>query len=59
MIVGFLAQGMESFDAATLGVYVHGLAGEFAKMEVGEVSMVAGDVLESLPAALKKISDRR
>ncbi len=57
LIAGFLAQGMEPFDAATLGVYAHGLAGEVAKRRVGEVSMVAGDVLESLPAALKKISD--
>jgi NAD(P)H-hydrate epimerase len=57
LIVGFLAQGMDPFDAATLGVYVHGVAGEFAKMAVGEVSMVAGDVLKSVPAALKEISD--
>ncbi|MFP6569567.1 MAG: NAD(P)H-hydrate dehydratase [Dehalococcoidia bacterium] len=57
LIVGFLAQGMNPFDAATLGVYVHGVAGEFAKTAVGEVSMVAGDVLKSVPAALKEISD--
>lgn len=57
LIVGFLAQGMEPFDAAALGVYAHGLAGEIAKRGVGEVSMVAGDVLESIPAALKKLSN--
>jgi NAD(P)H-hydrate epimerase len=48
---------MEPFDAAALGVYAHGLAGEIAKRAVGEVSMVAGDVLESLPAALKQLSN--
>ncbi|MFP6594649.1 MAG: NAD(P)H-hydrate dehydratase, partial [Dehalococcoidia bacterium] len=57
LIAGFLAQGMEPFDAAALGVYAHGLAGEIAKRAVGEVSMVAGDVLESLPAALKQLSN--
>ncbi len=57
LIAGFLAQGMEPFDAAALGVYAHGLAGEIAKRAVGEVSMVASDVLESVPAALKQLSN--
>ena len=57
LIAGFLAQGMEPFDAASLGVYVHGQAGEFARCNVGEVAMVAGDVLDSLPQALKQLAN--
>ncbi|HJM53012.1 MAG TPA: NAD(P)H-hydrate dehydratase [Dehalococcoidia bacterium] len=57
LIVGFLAQNMDPFDAAALGVYVHGLAGEIAKRSIGEVALVAGDVLESLPAALNQLSN--
>ena len=57
LIAGFLAQGMEPFDAACLGVFVHGLAGNIARRATGEVAMVAGDVLESLPTALKQLAN--
>ncbi|MCH7593950.1 MAG: NAD(P)H-hydrate dehydratase [Chloroflexi bacterium] len=57
LIVGFLAQHMDPFEAASLGVYAHGLAGDIARNANGEAAMVAGDVLNSLPAALKRLSD--
>ncbi|MDP6822579.1 MAG: NAD(P)H-hydrate dehydratase [Dehalococcoidia bacterium] len=57
LITGFLAQGMDPFDAASLGVYVHGLAGNIARRAVGEVALLAGDVLESLPPALKQLAN--
>ncbi|MCH8235699.1 MAG: NAD(P)H-hydrate dehydratase [Chloroflexi bacterium] len=57
MIVGFLAQRIDPFEAAALGVYAHGLAGDIARRSTGEVAMVAGDVLDSLPAALRQLSD--
>ncbi len=56
MIVGFLAQRMDPFEAASLGVYAHGLAGDIARRSTGEAAMVAGDVLNSLPAALRQLS---
>ena len=42
------------FDAACLGVYVHGLAGDLAARELGEVSLVAWDLIDYLPPAMKR-----
>jgi len=52
VIAGFLAQGLTAFDAAKSAVYVHGLAGDLAAREKGEVSLIAGDILEKLPEAI-------
>ena len=57
LITGLLAQDMDPFEAANLGVYVHGLAGDIARQTTGEVAMVAGDVLEALPLAIKQLSN--
>jgi NAD(P)H-hydrate epimerase len=56
MIAGFLTQGYESLDAARLGVYLHGLAGDLAAAEVGEAGLAAGDLLERVPAAVEKLA---
>jgi hydroxyethylthiazole kinase-like uncharacterized protein yjeF len=55
-IVGLLAQGVEPYEAASLGVYLHGLAGERAREEVGVAGMVASDLLPELPRAIKDLS---
>jgi NAD(P)H-hydrate epimerase len=55
-IVGFLAQGLAPFDAALAGAYVHGLAGELIRRELGETGMVAGDLLPVLPKTIKLLS---
>jgi NAD(P)H-hydrate epimerase len=52
-IVGLLAQGLEPFDAALLGAYIHGLAGQWASREIGPAGSVAGDLLPRLPRALR------
>lgn len=52
-IVGLLAQGLEPFDAAVLGGYLHGLAGELARRRLGEAGMVAGDLISCLPEAVQ------
>jgi len=54
-VVGFLAQGLEPFEAALLGAYIHGLAGELAREELGDAGMVAGDLLPLLPKAIKRL----
>jgi len=53
-IVGLLAQGLDPFKAATCGAYLHALAGEIARNEIGEAGVVAGDVLARLPAAIRQ-----
>ncbi|MFC1713947.1 NAD(P)H-hydrate dehydratase [Candidatus Poribacteria bacterium] len=55
-IAGLLAQGLDAIDAAILGVYVHGLAGDLAAEAQGEAGMLAGDVLRHLPAAIQQLS---
>jgi hydroxyethylthiazole kinase-like uncharacterized protein yjeF len=52
MIGSLLAQGSPSFDAACLGVYLHGRAGDLASKEKGEAGMIAGDLIEKIPQAL-------
>ena len=52
-IVGLIAQGLAPFEAASLGVYLHGLAGELVRQEMGSAGMVAGDLLPALPRAMK------
>lgn len=53
MIASFIGQGISTFDAARLGVYLHGMAGDLAAKALGEVSLVAGDILRYLPKAIK------
>jgi NAD(P)H-hydrate epimerase len=54
MIAAFLAQGLNSFDAARLGVYLHGLAGDLAAKEKTQVGLIATDIIEKIPLTLKK-----
>ena len=51
-IAAFLAQGVAPYDAARLGVYLHGMAGDLAASERGQLGLVAGDVVEQLPLAI-------
>lgn len=53
-IAALRGQGFDSFDAAVLGVYLHGLAGDMARDEMGEWGMTANDVFRWLPYAFKK-----
>lgn len=54
MIAALLGQGLKPFEATQLGVYLHGLAGDLAVKEKGEVSLIATDILEYLPKAFIK-----
>lgn len=52
VIVALLGQGLSVFDAAVLGVYLHGLAGDFAAKALGQIGMTAADLVRFLPPAL-------
>ena len=54
LIAGLLAQFRERpvAEAVAAAVYIHGLAGDLAAEELGEISMLAGDLLEAVPHAL-------
>lgn len=54
MISGFAAQNRDLFDAAVIGVYLHGLSGDFAKEELTEYSVMAEDLISYIPLAIKK-----
>ena len=54
-IAGFIAQGVDPFDAAALGLYVGGLAAEAVRREFGSAGMLAGDLLPALPRAIKEL----
>ncbi len=58
IIAGLLAQGMPAGEAARLGVYLHGLAGDMAAARRGEISLVATDLIKFLPEATWQHSQR-
>ena len=55
MLAGLIAQGISIEKALRLGVYLHGLAGDIAARELGEEAMIAGDITERLPAAIREL----
>lgn len=54
VITALVCQGLSPFDAAVLGCHVHGLAGDLAAEEVGQVSLIATDIVRFLPAAFRR-----
>ncbi len=54
MIASLVGQGLAPLEAAKLGVYLHGLAGDLAANGVGESSLIATDLLDYLSVAIKK-----
>jgi NAD(P)H-hydrate epimerase len=57
ILTGLLAQGYNSKDAAILGVYLHGLAGDFAAKALSQEAMVAGDIIDHLKSAFSSLND--
>ncbi len=57
MIGGFLVQGMDPLMAAKVGVYLHGSAADLAVKEKGELSLIAGDILENIPRVIRSLKN--
>ncbi len=55
VIVALIGQHLSNFDAAVLGVYVHGLAGDIAVKKTGQISLMTTDIIESLCDAFMKL----
>lgn len=54
IITALLGQGLSDFDAAVLGVYLHGLAGDIAAEKVGQISLIATDIAQALADAFMR-----
>ena len=54
-IAAMRAQGLAAFEAALCGAYLHGTAGEIARLEIGSAGVIAGDLLKRLPQALQRL----
>ena len=55
IIVALLARGIDPFDAACAGVYLHGFAGDLLKEEMGDTGLAANDLAEKLPVAITRL----
>ena len=55
IIMSLRAQGVSALEAAIVGVFVHGYAGDLAAWETGQASLTASDIIDSLPSAFKQI----
>ncbi|MBI4603586.1 MAG: NAD(P)H-hydrate dehydratase [Planctomycetes bacterium] len=58
VIASLLGQGLAPFEAACLGVHLHGLAGDLAAAALGEASVIAGDMIGRLPEAIRRHGGR-
>lgn len=55
VITALVCQSLAPFDAARLGAYLHGLAGDLAALDLGQVGLIASDLVRYLPKAFKSI----
>ena len=58
IILAFLAQGYTTKDAACLGVFIHGLAGDLALEKQSVSSLIASDIIENLGLAFKQLQNK-
>jgi len=55
IILGLLAQDYSAHDAALIGVYLHGVAGDLAAARWGQQAMIAGDIIEHMGEAFLQL----
>ena len=56
ILTGLIAQNYSSIEAAILGVYIHGLAGDYAAGEESMEAMIAGDIINNLGNAFSEVA---
>jgi ADP-dependent NAD(P)H-hydrate dehydratase / NAD(P)H-hydrate epimerase len=56
MIGAFLAQGLDAFSGAKYATYIHGLAGDIAALDKTQIGLIASDIIDRIPDALKACS---
>lgn len=57
IITGLLARGLPPADAAITGVYIHGLAGDLAADEFGQISLCASDIVNYICKAFQHLTN--
>ena len=58
IIASLAGQGVDAFNCAVAGAYIHGLAGNMATSIKGERGVIASDIIDSIPLTLKSIIKR-
>lgn len=56
IITSLIGQGLNMFNAAALGAFIHGFAADIAADEKSEYSLIASDVIDALPRAFKELT---
>ena len=59
ILAGLLARGYTTEEACRLGVYLHGMAGDIARNELGEESLMASDIVNAIPKAFKELENNK
>ncbi|MDU7298474.1 MAG: NAD(P)H-hydrate dehydratase, partial [Finegoldia magna] len=57
-IIASFMHNRDVFEACKLGVYIHGMAGDFAKQKIGEDSIIASDIIRNLPEAINACKEK-
>lgn len=57
IIGGLLAQNFQPFVAASMAVFLHGLSGDIISKQKTEAGIIASDIIETIPAALKQVQN--
>lgn len=58
ILLGLLTQGYSPLDTCKIGVFIHGLAGDLAIKEKSEIALIASDIIDYLPKAWLKITQK-
>lgn len=58
ILLSLLAQNYPTSEAAIIGTFIHGLAGDIAAKKLSEYSLIASDIIKNIPEAIHKITNK-